>query len=144
MAQISVLDLFSDAQKVESGNKVVATNVLDWHGHGDDRQRVLTLFVQATGTPTNSASGVDGTITVEMITNNDGELPAVFATFPAKKIADFNEDGMIIACPVPAGVKRYVGLQYTATGIKDLVITAGVNFGVDEQLDPDWVKPTKG
>ena len=82
MAQISVLDLFSDAQKVEDG-ETVATNTLDWHGHGDDRQRVLTFFVQATGTPTNSASGVDGTITVEMTTNNDGELPVTFATFPA-------------------------------------------------------------
>ena len=40
-------------------------------------------------------------------------------------------------------MKRYVGLKYTTPGIKDLVITAGVNFGVDEQLDHDWVKPTK-
>lgn len=142
MAQISVLDLFSDAQKIADG-ETVSTNTLDWHGHGDDRSRVLTLFVQATGNPTNADAGVDGVITVEMMTNNDGELPTVFASFPAKKIADFSEDGMIIACPVPAGVKRYVGLKYTALGIKDLVITAGVNFGVDEQLDPDWVKPTK-
>lgn len=144
MAQISVLDLFSDAQKVEDAKETVATNVLDWHGHGDDRSRVLTFFVQATGTPTNTSTSTAGTITVEMTTNNDGELPVTFATFPAKKIADFNEDGMIIAGPIPAGVKRYVGLKYTVAGIKDLVLTAGVNFGVDEHLDQDWVKPVKG
>lgn len=143
MAQISVLDLFSDGQKLTDGETTVAEKVLDWHGHGDDRQRVLTLFVQATGTPTNTSTSTDGTITVEMTTNKDGELPATFATFPAKKLSDFNEDGMIIACPVPAGVKRFVGLKYTVAGIKDLVVTAGVNFGVDEHLDHDWVKPTK-
>ena len=84
--------------------------------NGDDLQRKLTLVAFV-----NAVAG-SGAITVKLLTSADGATWEEVWSSGAKVAAV----GCIASTPLPHGLKRYIKLNYTLTGVDSVKVTAGV------------------
>lgn len=125
----------SEAQALATA---ASDNVLDLKDCGDDLSRRLNVFAKIEGGAV--ATGVSMQAALETSANNsDWET---LATYPARTTAQLNADGVLVEPqPLPAGLKRYVRLGYTAvldqggdafTG--DGKILAGLTPSLDKAL----------
>ena len=97
----------------------------------------MSLFIQATGdTPTGT-----GTVSWTVQTSSDKASWTDIATYPAKAASAFDANGMIVSDALPTGIKRYLKLVPTFTGLlTGLTVTAGINLGIEEPFDKDWLE----
>lgn len=93
-----------------------STNGYDRLLNGDDLQRAMTLVVFL-----NSVSGT-GTVTVALKTSADGET----WTNAWTSVAITAKAGRIVQIPLPHGLKRYVKLNYTLSGVTSVTVTGGI------------------
>lgn len=100
--------LMSAAQALATA---ASDNVLDLKDCGDDLSRRLNVFAKIDGGSV--ATGVSMQAVLETSENNADFVTLV--TYPARTTAQMNADGWIVPPqPLPAGLKRYVRMSYTA------------------------------
>lgn len=88
--------------------------------NGDDIHRVMSLVVYLNAV-TNSGSGA-GTITVKLMHSADGEEWTEAWSSGAKTAAV----GELFKAPLPTGLKRFLKLNYTLTGVTSVTVTGGI------------------
>ena len=102
--------MFSEAQDLATA---ASAHILDLKDCGDDLSRRLNVFAKIDG----GAVAGGTSMAAKLETGDDGENFADLVTSPTRAIADINADGWIVKPqPLPAGVKRYLRLTYTAVG----------------------------
>ena len=102
--------MFSETQDLASA---ASANILDLKDCGDDLSRRLHVFAKIDG----GAVAGGTSMAAKLETGDDGANFEDLATYPTRAIADINADGWIVKPqPLPAGVKRYLRLSYTAVG----------------------------
>lgn len=84
--------------------------------NGDDIHRVMSLVVFL-----NAFSG-SGTITVKLMHSADGEEWTEAWSSGAKTAVV----GELVKAPLPIGLKRFIKLNYTLTGVTGVTVTGGI------------------
>lgn len=101
---------FSDGQTVAT---VVSEHVLDLTDQGDDIHRRLNVFAKVDG----GAVAGGTSLAAKLQTSADNAAWEDIATYPARTLAQVQADGWIVPPQaLPAGLKRYLRMSYTATG----------------------------
>jgi hypothetical protein len=120
--------MFSEAQAVATG---ASDFHLDHKGAGDDISRKLNVFAKVEG-----GTMAGGTSIVTKFQTSDDDTNFVdLVTYPSRTLAQINADSFIVEPqPLPAGLKRYSRLYYTATGTftGDGKILAGLTTSLDK------------
>jgi len=123
--------MFSKGADLATGN----STAVDLKDCGDDLSRKLNLFAKVEGGAV--ADGVS--MQAALQTSDDNSTWSTLATYPARTLAQINADGWIVPpTPLPAGLKRYVRLSYTAAlnEDKDPFTGAGkIHAGITPSLD---------
>jgi len=122
--------MFSETQALATA---ASANVLDLKDCGDDLSRKLNVFAKIEG-----GTVAEGTSLATILeTSDDNETFETLVTYPTRTLAQLNADGVVVAAqPLPAGLKRYVRLGYTASGTfsGDGKIVAGITPSLDKSL----------
>ena len=113
-----------------------STDVIDLAPiYGDEQIRdvgvgfPLELFVVCTES---AAGGTDLTVTLQTDTKEDFSTKVDLISSAKAVVADLTAGSRILSVKVPAGVKRYLRLNYTVTGTMTAgKYTAGINLDVD-------------
>lgn len=89
--------------------------------NGDDIHRVMSLVVFV-----NALTG-SGTVTVKLMHSADGETWTEAWSSGAKTAAV----GELVKAPLPTGIKRFLKLNYTLTGVTGVTVTGGITDNVE-------------
>ncbi len=120
---------FCTAQALASAN----TESLDLKDNGDDLSRKLNVVAIVNG-----GSVAGGTsMATKLQTCDDDSTWEDLVTYPTKTLAQIQAGGYIVEPqPLPAGLKRYVRLAFTASGTftGDGTILAGITPSLDKSL----------
>ena len=101
--------MFSKGADLATGN----STAVDLKDCGDDLSRRLSYYAKVEGGAV--ADGVS--MQAALQTSDNNSTWSTLATYPARTLAQINADGWIVKPqPLPAGVKRYLRLTYTAVG----------------------------
>ena len=120
---------FSDGQTVATA---VSEHVLDLTDQGDDIHRRLNVFAKVDGGAVAGGTGLAATLQ----TSADNSAWGDIATYPARTLAQVQADGWIVPPQaLPAGLKRYARMSYTATGAftGPGKIVAGITASLDHK-----------
>jgi hypothetical protein len=99
--------MFSKGADLATGN----STAVDLKDCGDDLSRKLNLFAKVEGGAV--ADGVS--MQAALQTSADNSTWSTLVTYPAAALAAINANGWIVPpTPLPAGLKRYARLSYTA------------------------------
>lgn len=98
--------------------------------NGDDLQRALTLVAFLT-----NVVGT-GSITVSLKTSANGSTWNDVWTSGAMTA----RTGRLVNIPLPHGLKRYIKLAYTLTGVTSVTVTAGVCDAHEVEINTDFVQ----
>lgn len=104
-----------------------SANIIDTEGVDLGKGEPVYLYVHANGY-------TGGTLSVDLktaheISGSAMSSPVTLATFRADASA-MAKGGLVVSAALPAGIRRYVGLSYTAAGGGSAgKITAGLNLG---------------
>jgi hypothetical protein len=108
--QFDKLLLFSESQAVATA---ASEHVLDLLDNGDDLSRRLNVLAKIDG----GAVAGGTSIQAAFQTSADNAAWETLATYPARTLVQIQADSWIVPPqPLPAGLKRYVRLDYTVTG----------------------------
>lgn len=125
-------EMFSEQQAFTTVAAHDSTNVLYIGPHGDDVQRIMTLFVQVRDAVTSAGAA---TVQFKVYTGSSAAVvnTLLWASAAIGK-ADLTAGSFPVQIPLPDGLNDYVKITYTvaAAALTAGSFDAGLNWGMDK------------
>lgn len=118
-------DNFATDKTITLTNSAVTdSDILDWHQHGNDIDKLLRLFILNKQT---AASAGAATLTIAFLTSADGTTWTTLRTYAAIALATLAEGAVLLNNEaLPDGLLRYNKLTFTV---------GGANFTTSPKID---------